>query len=265
MKKRIKTSEETLTLLSWNVNGVRAAAKKGFLDWLGEASPDLLGLQETKAMPEQLGLDLLKPPGYRTHYHPAERKGYSGTAVFAKVPLLSIREGTGVDEFDHEGRVIVAEMETFFFVTVYVPNGKSDLSRVEYKIRFSDALMALCDDLRGTKGVVLCGDINTAHREIDLARPQPNRKNTGFLPRECAWLDKFTAAGYVDTFRHFHPDETGAYSWWDYRTRARPKNVGWRLDYVFVSSDLLPRVRSAFILSDVMGSDHCPVGIELGT
>jgi exodeoxyribonuclease-3 len=252
------------SLLSWNVAGLRAVAKKGFLEWLARESPDVLCLQEIKARPEQLPPEVREPPGYKGYFSPAERPGYSGTAVYSKVEPESVETAIGVEEFDREGRVVVAHFESFSLVNVYVPNGKSDLSRVSFKLACCDALLEYAEALRrGGRGVVLCGDFNTAHRPIDLAHPKENEGNTGFLPEERAWLDKFTGAGYADTFRHFHPEQAGAYTWWDLRTGARPRNVGWRLDYFFATPDLLPRLRSASILADVMGSDHCPVGIGL--
>ncbi|MHC4598257.1 MAG: exodeoxyribonuclease III [Planctomycetota bacterium] len=269
-KKKAKAStkknprEGSLTLLSWNVNGLRAVERKGFSTWLSEMSPDVLGLQETKAHPDQLSEALTAPEGYHAVFSAAEKKGYSGTAVYSREKPSKVERILGKKAFDGEGRVILAEFPLFTLVNVYVPNGRYDLSRVSYKLEFSDRLLEVCEKRRRRgEALILCGDFNTAHREIDLARPRENRKNTGFLPEECAWLDKFTGLGYVDTFRHFHPEKTGAYSWWDYRTRARPKNVGWRLDYFFITPDLLTRLRSGFILADVMGSDHCPVGIEL--
>jgi exodeoxyribonuclease-3 len=259
-----KGNEPSITLLSWNVNGLRAVERKGFPTWLAGAAPDVLGLQETKAHPDQLSEALTAPEGYHVVFSAAKKKGYSGTAVYSKEKPSKVERILGKKAFDGEGRVIFAKFSRFTLVNVYIPNGRYDLARVPYKLQFSDRLLEVCERRRKRgESLVLCGDFNTAHQEIDLARPRENRKNTGFLPEECAWLDKFTRLGYVDTFRHFHPAKDGAYSWWDYRTRARPKNVGWRLDYFFVTADLLPRLRSAFILSDVMGSDHCPVGIEL--
>jgi exodeoxyribonuclease-3 len=260
-RKRSRAGKD-LCLLSWNVNGIRAAGRKGFLDWLADASPDILCLQETRALPEQLTAALRQPPGYHTIINPAERKGYSGTAIYARTEPEDVLTELGAPGYDDEGRVILAEYPFFWLINVYVPNGRSDLSRVPYKLAFSDHLLERARRLRkGGKPVVLCGDFNTAHREIDLARPRENAGNTGFLPEERAWLDRFTGEGYVDTFRHFHPEETGRYTWWDQRTRARPRNIGWRLDYVFASEEFLPSLRSAVILADVMGSDHCPVGI----
>ncbi len=221
-------------------------------------------LQETKASAEQLPPELASPEGYSAVFSSAERKGYSGTAVFTRTEPLAVRTGLGDGRFDGEGRSIFLDFPDFTLVNVYVPNGRSDLSRVPFKLEFSDLLLAALEDLRRKgKPVVVCGDFNTAHREIDLARPRDNRDSTGFLPVERAWLDKFTSMGYADTFRRLHPDEKGAYTWWDLRTRARPRNVGWRLDYFFVSEDFAPRVSSAFIQGKVEGSDHCPVGIAL--
>jgi exodeoxyribonuclease-3 len=252
------------TLLSWNVNGIRAAQRKGFLDWLAESGPDVLGVQETKAWPEQLDEKLLTPPGYVSFFSCASRKGYSGTALFSREEPSDVRVRLGRKGFDDEGRVVIADFPAFTFINVYIPNGRSDLSRVPFKLSYCDHLLALCQKLRKKgRSLVLCGDFNTAHREIDLARPKENVRHTGFLPQERAWLDKFTIAGYIDTFRHLHPDEAGAYTWWDQRTRARPRNVGWRLDYIFVTKDLLPSLRSAFIQPQIQGSDHCPVGISL--
>ncbi|MHC5077850.1 MAG: exodeoxyribonuclease III [Planctomycetota bacterium] len=256
--------EKTLTLLSWNVNGIRAIEKKGFLSWLEKTAPDILCLQETKAHPDQLSTALKEPKGYVTAFSAAEKKGYSGTGLYSKTPPLACRDRLNVPAFDTEGRVIIAEFSSFILVTVYVPNGGRECVRVPFKMGFSDALLGVLEDLRSEgKGVAVCGDFNTAHKAVDLARPKENEDHTGFLPEERAWLDKFLGRGYVDTFRHLHPKKTGAYTWWDYRTRARPKNIGWRLDYFFVTADLLPRLRSAFILHEVTGSDHCPVGIEL--
>ncbi len=253
-----------LGLLSWNVNGLRSVVKKGFEDWFRGVSPDILCLQETKAHPEQLSPALREPEGYQAFFSAAERKGYSGTALYTRLEPRDVQTALGADAFDHEGRTVIAEFDDFTLINVYVPNGRSDRSRVSFKLAFSDVLLEFAESRRKRgKGVILCGDFNTAHREIDLARPKQNRKSTGFLPEECAWLDTFMGKGYVDTFRRLHPDKTGAYTWWDFRTRARPRNVGWRLDYFFVSEDLLPRLKTASIHDDVMGSDHCPVGIEL--
>ena len=253
-----------LTLLSWNVNGVRAAERKGFLDWLRNAQPDFLGIQETKAQPEQLSADLLEIPGYHVYYSSAERKGYAGTAAFSRRIPDKVSYDLGEERFAGEGRLVILHFPEFVLFNVYVPNGGAENYRVPYKLEYCDRMLEVAEDFRKQgRGIVLCGDFNTAHKEIDLARPKPNRKNTGFLPEECAWLDKFTEHGYIDTFRHFYPDRREAYTWWDQRFKARDRNVGWRIDYFFITPDLLDNLRSAFILSEVYGSDHCPVGIEL--
>jgi exodeoxyribonuclease-3 len=253
-----------LTLLSWNVNGVRAAHRKGFLPWLDESAPDILCLQETKAMESQLPAELAQPGGYRAYWNSAQRKGYSGTALITREEPLSIQFGLGLEEFDQEGRTIIAEYPAFTLINCYFPNGSRDHKRVPFKLAFYDAFLDKCEQLRKRgQPVVFCGDVNTSHKEIDLANPKSNQKNTGFLPEERAWLDQVVATGYVDTFRHFYPDATGQYTWWSMPTRARERNVGWRLDYFFVVSELMEHVTAAFILSDVTGSDHCPVGLKL--
>lgn len=252
-----------MKLISWNVNGIRAITKKGFFEWLHQTSPDILCLQETKAHPEQLTQEMLSPDGYRTFWSAAEKKGYSGTAVFTKTEPLSIREGIGVKEFDTEGRTLMLEYKDFVLFNIYFPNGSSGNKRVPFKMAFYDAFLKKANQLkRQGKSIIVCGDVNTAHTEIDLARPKQNEKNTGFLPEERAWVAQFIQNGYVDTFRQFHKDG-GHYTWWDYKTGARARNIGWRIDYFFVTENLLPKIRKAFILNDVMGSDHCPVGIEL--
>lgn len=254
-----------MTLLSWNVNGIRAVHKKGFLTWLAETRPDILCLQETKAEAAQLPAELARPEGYQAFWHsPAARRGYSGTALLSREAPLSVQFGLGVPEFDEEGRTIIAEYPSFTVVNCYFPNGGRDHSRVPFKLAFYEAFLDTCEQLRARgQTVIFCGDINTAHREIDLAHPKSNQKTTGFLPEERVWLDQFVSAGYVDTFRHFYPDLAGQYSWWSMVTRSRERNIGWRLDYFFVAAEGLDRVEDAFILPDVMGSDHCPVGIRL--
>jgi exodeoxyribonuclease-3 len=253
-----------LTLLSWNVNGIRAALRKGFLDWFNHIRPDFLGIQETKAHTEQLSTDLLDIPGYHAYYRSGERKGYSGTAAFSKLTPENIEYGLGEERFDNEGRLIILHYPEFVLFNVYVPNGSKENYRVPYKLEYCERMLELSESFRKQgKGVILCGDFNTAHKEIDIARPRANEKHTGFLPSERAWLDRFTDHGYVDTFRHFYPDKKHAYTWWNQRFGARERNVGWRLDYFFITPDLLSNLKSAFILSDVMGSDHCPVGIDL--
>jgi exodeoxyribonuclease-3 len=252
-------------LLSWNVNGIRAVKGKGFLDWLRKEAPDILCLQETKARPDQLDEDLKEPPGYHTWWNYPERKGYSGVAIFAKEEPNDIRYDFGGSGLELEGRVIIAEYSGFTLMNIYFPNGKSGPERLQYKINFYDAFLQYADTLKSSgKSLVICGDVNTAHKEIDLARPKENSKVSGFLPEERAWIDKFVAHGYTDTFRHFN-QEPDQYTWWDLKSRARERNVGWRIDYFFVSEDLLPSVTGAFIMPDVMGSDHCPIGITLKT
>ena len=254
----------TTSLFSWNVNGIRAARKKGFLEWLAEAKPDILGLQETKCHPDQLDDELRNPPGYHTYWASAEKKGYSGVALYSRSEPLSVQIGLGVDEYDREGRTIVAEYNDFVFITAYIPNGSRDHKRVPFKMAYKRDFLNYCNALRASgKRVIFCGDINTAHQEIDLARPKQNKKTTGFLPHERVWIDEVLAAGYVDTYRHFHPDEEGAYSWWSYIGGNRARNVGWRLDYFFTSDDLIDEYASVAIHPDVMGSDHCPVSLTL--
>ncbi len=252
-----------MKLLSWNVNGIRAGEKKGFLEWLQKESPDILCVQETKCHPDQLKKNLLQPDGYTSYFSAAEKKGYSGVAVFTKKPPVSFQEGLGVEEFDREGRTLILDYGTFVLFNIYYPNGGSGNKRVPFKMGFYDAFLKKAEALKKQgKKIVVCGDVNTAHEEIDLARPKQNEKNTGFLPEEREWMNQFMGKGYVDTFRHFNKDP-GHYTWWDYKTKARERNVGWRIDYFFVSKNFLSKVKKAFILNDVTGSDHCPVGIEL--
>jgi exodeoxyribonuclease-3 len=256
---------DTITLLSWNVNGIRASHRKGFLDWLSEADPDILCLQETRAEEHQLPAKLAQPQGYQGFWNPSRRKkGYSGTGLLTQHEPLDVEFGLGVEAFDQEGRTLVARYPTFTLINCYFPNGGRDHRRVPFKLDFYTAFFEKCERLRAQgEAVIFCGDVNTAHQEIDLARPQANQNTTGFLPEERAWLDQVVAAGYVDTFRHFHPDLTEQYTWWSMPTRARERNVGWRIDYFFVAPEVIERVTDAFILPDVMGSDHCPVGIRL--
>jgi len=252
-------------ILSWNVNGIRAVIGKGFLDWLRTEHPDILCLQETKAQPEQLGKDMQAPQGYHAYWNYPERKGYSGVATFTKEEPTSVRNGFGIEAFDAEGRVLITEYPDFLLFNVYFPNGKKDETRLKYKMDFYEAFLQFVDPLRAEgKKLIVCGDLNTAHNEIDLARPKENEKVSGFLPMERAWMDKFVAYGFVDTFRHFNK-EPGQYTWWDLKSRARERNVGWRIDYFFVTENLLPSISKAFIMPDVTGSDHCPIGITLRT
>ena len=253
-----------MKLVSWNVNGIRAVVKKGFLDWFGQASPDVLCIQETKARPEQLTEDLIQPPGYFTYWIAAERKGYSGVTTWSKTEPACVETGLGIDEFDVEGRVLRTDYPHFKLFNVYFPNGRRDQGRVDYKLRFYDALLAYLDELHAQgERLIVCGDYNTAHQPIDLARPQQNQKTSGFLPEERAYIDLYLAHGFVDTFRALHPDEADRYSWWMYMRNARERNIGWRIDYFFASETLMSAVMDADILHDVMGSDHCPVTLEL--
>jgi exodeoxyribonuclease-3 len=253
-------------ILCWNVNGVRAVRGKGFLEWLSRDSPDILCLQETKAQPEQLDKELREPHSYYAYWnYPKESKGYSGVATFTKKKPLRVQKGFGIEEFDTEGRTIITEYPEFTLLNVYFPNGKKDETRLKYKLDFYDAFLQFVKPLqeRGEK-LVICGDFNTAHKEIDLARPKENQHISGFLPIERAWIDKFIAHGFVDTFRQFSK-EPNQYTWWDLKTRARERNIGWRIDYFFVTENLLRSVSKAFIMPEIAGSDHCPVGIILKT
>ncbi|WP_424358568.1 exodeoxyribonuclease III [Methanocella sp. MCL-LM] len=252
-----------LEILSWNVNGLRAILKKGFIDFLQEKNPDILCLQETKASEDQLPPEIRTAWGYHVYFASGEKKGYSGVAILSKVKPLSVSAGFGIEEFDREGRVLVADYGSFVLLNIYFPNGKASPERLDYKMRFYDAFLEYVDRLkaRGRK-IVVCGDVNTAHREIDIARPRENSKISGFLPVERAWMDKFFAHGYVDTFRLFN-DQPGQYTFWDVITKARERNVGWRIDYFFVSDNLKGQLKRAYIMPEIMGSDHCPIGIRI--
>jgi len=255
-----------MKLISWNVNGLRAIHRKdGFLDFMKKNKPDMLGLQETKASEEQLPDELRAIPGYHAYFASSKvKKGYSGVALYTKEEPLKVEFGLGIKKFDDEGRTIIAQYKDFVLLNVYFPNGGGGPHRLKYKLDFYDAFLAYIEKLRKKgKRIIFCGDVNTAHEEIDLARPKENEENTGFLPEERAWIDEVTYGGYVDVFRHFFPDKTGAYTYWDLKTRARDRNVGWRIDYFFVSPDLLPRLKGVKILSDVYGSDHCPISLEM--
>lgn len=254
----------TKTLYSWNVNGIRAAQRKGFLDWMDRVQPDVLAVQETKAHPEQLDDELLEIPGYHITWASAERKGYSGVALFSKDEPVSIQVGLGIDKFDAEGRTIIADYDEYILLSAYFPNGSRDHSRVPFKLEYYDAFLKVCEEYRSQgKPVIFCGDVNTAHNEIDLARPKQNQKTTGFLPEERAWLDEVVEKGYIDIFRDIYPDAEDVYSWWAYWGKARERNVGWRIDYFFISPDLRDRVVDAEIHMDTQGSDHCPVSLTL--
>jgi exodeoxyribonuclease-3 len=254
-----------MRLVSWNVNGIRAVHNKGiFLDWLNRTRPDIVGLQETKASPDQLDSSLLAPDGYQTFWSSATRKGYSGVALFTRVAPRSVTLGMGIPEYDDEGRTIIAEYDDFVFITAYFPNGGRDHLRVPFKMAYKDAFRRMINGYRAAgKSVIFCGDVNTSHQPIDLARPKQNEKTTGFLPEERVWLDQILGEdGYIDTFRYKYPT-TQKYSWWSAVTDARARNIGWRLDYFIISPDLLPRLEEAEICDDVYGSDHCPVALTL--
>lgn len=248
-------------IISWNVNGIRAVVKKGiFMEFFEEELPDILCLQETKAMESEVELDL---PGYKQYWNSAEKKGYSGTAIFTRFDPLKVTYGMGMEKHDKEGRVITAEFEKFFLVTVYTPNSKDDLARLPYRHKEWDIdFLAHMNFLQKIKPVVFCGDLNVAHKEIDLANPKTNTKSAGFTLEERAGFDNIVASGFIDTFRHFN-QEPDHYTWWSYRTAARVRNKGWRIDYFCVSQALADKLKSASILANVHGSDHCPVVVEL--
>ncbi len=249
-----------MKLISWNVNGFRAVLGKGFAEVFAQANADVFCLQETKMQPGQAEFS---PEGYHQYWNSAEKKGYSGTAVFTRTEPLSVSYGIGIDEHDHEGRVITLEFERFFLVNVYTPNSQNELARLDYRLRWEDDFRAYLLRLNETKPVVVCGDLNVAHTEIDLKNPKTNRNSAGFSDPERAKMTQLLASGFVDTFRAFYPDATGAYTWWSYFRKARATNAGWRIDYFLVSESLRENLRAASILSDVYGSDHCPVCLEL--
>lgn len=251
------------TLLSWNVNGIRAAAKKGLFTWLAAEKPYLLGVQETKIQAPQLTPELLVPTGYESFWHHAERKGYSGVAAYAAEKPLSSATGFGMEKFDSEGRVVALEYPRFFFLNIYFPNGGMGPERIKYKLEFYAEFLNHAKKLAGKgKALIACGDYNTAHTEIDLAHPKENVKTSGFLPEERAWLDKMLDWGFADTFRVFNK-KPGNYTWWDLRTGARARDIGWRIDYFLIDKQSLPMLQDAFIMKEVPGSDHCPIGITI--
>lgn len=255
-------------LASWNVNGIRAAAGKGFFDWLKTESPDIACIQETKAQPAQLGKEFFVAEDktgqqYYVHWASAQKKGYSGVAIYSKEEPKSITQ-LGIDDFDNEGRYLEADFGSIVVVSAYFPNSQEAGARIDYKLAFCDAILGRMDALvKAGRDIVLCGDYNIAHKAIDLAHPKANEGNPGYLPEERAWMDKFLSCGYIDTFRHQHPDEPEHYSWWSYRLRARDRNVGWRLDYHCINERLIGAMKNAAISSDVLGSDHCPVLLSL--
>jgi exodeoxyribonuclease III len=261
MKKSYPNDQRPYRFISWNVNGIRAVEQKGFSNILTGFDADIIAIQETKAQPEQLSPELINIPGYTSYWHSAERKGYSGVAVYSRLEPLRVLTGMDEPEFDCEGRVLTLEFSGFFLMNIYFPNSGEGLKRLDFKLRFNEALLKFADRLRQAKTVILCGDFNVAHKPIDLKNPAANVKNAGFTPEERAWMDGFVAAGFVDTFRVFN-QEPEQYTWWSYRFNARAKNIGWRIDYFCVDAGSMDKVRDAAILKEVMGSDHCPVQLE---
>ena len=249
-----------MKLISWNVNGLRACVEKGFMDFFKEIDADIFCIQESKLQDGQIELDL---PGYYQYWNYAEKKGYSGTAIYTKTEPLSVSYGIGIEEHDKEGRVITLEFEDFYMVTVYTPNSQRELTRLDYRMAWEDDFRAYLCGLAGKKGVIVCGDMNVAHQEIDLKNPKTNRRNAGFTDEEREQFTKLLEAGFIDTFRYFYPEAEGCYSWWSYMRNARATNAGWRIDYFCVSKQLEDRLKGAKIHSQVFGSDHCPVELEL--
>ena len=249
-----------MKFISWNVNGLRAVVGKNFREVFQALDADFFCLQETKMQVGQLDIEF---PGYTSWWNCADKKGYSGTAIFSRHQPLNVIYGIGIDEHDHEGRVVTLEMEEFFLVCVYTPNSQDGLRRLDYRMRWEDDFRAYLLALDERKPVIVCGDLNVAHKEIDLKNPKTNRMNAGFTDEERGKMTELLGAGFVDTFRHLHPEQEGAYSWWSYRFRAREKNAGWRIDYFLTSQRLVPKVREANILADIMGSDHCPVELVI--
>lgn len=247
-------------LISWNVNGLRACVNKGFLDFFKDIDADVFCIQETKLQEGQIDLDL---DNYHQYWNYADKKGYSGTAMFTKEEPLSVKYGIGIDEHDHEGRVITAEFDTYYVVTCYTPNSQNELKRLDYRMKWEDDFLSYLKELEKTKPVILCGDLNVAHTEIDLKNPKTNRKNAGFTDEEREKMTVLLNSGFTDTFRHFYPDKEGIYSWWSYRFKAREKNAGWRIDYFITSKSLDNRLKGADIHTDIFGSDHCPVELTI--
>ena len=253
-----------MRIVSWNVNGIRAVANKGFADAVKAMDADIIGIQETKAQIDQLGPEITQLEGYKSWLYSAERKGYSGTALYSRIEPEDVTFGLGTDEFDHEGRTICADFGKFVLFNIYFPNGGRGDDFVKFKLRFYDCFLDRVRELE-SKGreVICCGDVNTAHKEIDLSNPKANSKISGFLPEERVYMDHFAEAGLTDTFRMLYPDKKECYTWWSYKTAARERNVGWRIDYFFATKGLLPNVKESNMMSDVMGSDHCPVYLDL--
>lgn len=249
-----------MKLVSWNVNGLRACVNKGFLDYFHEVDADIFCVQETKLQAGQINLDL---PGYHQYWNYAVKKGYSGTAVFTKAEPLSVSYGVGEEDSEPEGRIITLEFEDFFLVNVYTPNSQRDLARLGYRLEWEDRILEYLQKLDSVKPVILCGDLNVAHREIDLRNPKSNIGNSGFTDEERGKMTALQEAGFIDSYRHFYPDREGAYTWWSYMNKVRERNIGWRIDYFIVSESLRNRIQNADIHCDIMGSDHCPVVLEL--
>lgn len=249
-----------MKLISWNVNGIRACVNKGFMDFFHEIDADIFCIQESKMQEGQLELDM---PGYYQYWNYAEKKGYSGTAIFTKKEPLSVTYGIGIEEHDHEGRVITLEFDKFYMITCYTPNSQNELKRLDYRMKWEDDFRTYLKTLEKTKPIILCGDLNVAHKEIDLKNPKTNRMNAGFTDEERAKMTALLEDGFIDTFRYFYPEDEGRYSWWSYRFKAREKNAGWRIDYFIVSEALKDRLESADIHKDIMGSDHCPIELKI--
>ncbi len=248
-----------MKLLSWNVNGIRACITKGFYDFLQESNPDILCIQETKM---QVGQEEINTPGYLQYHNSAIKKGYSGVMLFTKVEPISVRFGMGIEKHDQEGRLVTAEYEEFYFVGCYTPNSQNELKRLDYRQEWEEDFLEYLKQLDKIKPVILCGDLNVAHQEIDLKNPKSNRKNAGFSDEERACMDKLLSSGFIDTYRYLYPEKI-EYSWWSYRFNARKNNAGWRIDYFITSSRLNEKIQNSTILGDVFGSDHCPVGLEI--
>lgn len=249
-----------LKFISWNVNGLRACYDKGFADAFNRLEADFFCLQETKMQEGQLDVQF---EGYQSYWNYAEKKGYSGTAIFSKVKPLSVTYGLGIEEHDHEGRVITLELESYYLITVYTPNSQEELRRLDYRMKWDDDFRAYLKKLEEKKPVIVCGDLNVAHKEIDLKNPKTNRKNAGFTDEERAKFTTLLESGFMDTFRYFYPEQEGIYSWWSYRFKAREKNAGWRIDYFLTSDSLKDKLRGAQIHTDILGSDHCPVELTI--
>lgn len=262
MEKELSSSfffkEKNMKYVSWNVNGIRACLKKGFLESFESLNADIFALQETKAQKDQIELDI---PGYTLYTNDALKKGYSGTAVLTRIEPLSVSYGIGIEEHDQEGRVITLEFEDYYFVTCYTPNSKKELARIDYRMEWEDAFLAYLDALN--KPVILCGDLNVAHHEIDLKNPSSNHHNAGFSDQERNKMTELLSHGYIDSFRYLYPDKKDAYTWWSYMFKSRERNAGWRIDYFIVSDSLKERIKESLIYSDILGSDHCPIGLEM--